>query len=396
MTQQALMNTYGRLPVTFVRGETVRLFDEQGKSYLDAISGIGVNALGHSHPAVTEAICSQAGQLLHTSNLYGVQRQQQLAEALCAVSGMDKVFFANSGAEANEAAIKLARLHGHRKNIATPNIIVMENSFHGRTLATLTASGNRKIQAGFEPLVGGFIRAPFGDLEALKTIAQNNDDVAAVLIEPIQGEGGVNMLPEGFMDELRTLCDEHDWLMMLDEVQTGNGRTGQYFAYQHSNSKPDVVATAKGLGNGLPIGACLAHGAAADLFQPGNHGSTFGGNPLACAGALAVITTLQEQNICDQVAESGQYLLAQLAEKLADNEALVTIRGQGLMVGIELDAPCAMLVGAALEHGLLINVTAERVVRLLPPLIISHAEIDELIDILCPLINNWTTQSRAA
>lgn len=396
MTQQALMNTYGRLPVTFVRGETVRLFDEQGKSYLDAISGIGVNALGHSHPAVTEAICSQAGQLLHTSNLYGVQRQQQLAEALCAISGMDKVFFANSGAEANEAAIKLARLHGHRKNISIPNIIVMENSFHGRTLATLTASGNRKIQAGFEPLVSGFIRAPFGDLDALKTIAQNNDDVAAVLIEPIQGEGGVNMLPDGFMDGLRALCDEHDWLMMLDEVQTGNGRTGQYFAYQHSQSKPDVMVTAKGLGNGLPIGACLAHGAAADLFQPGNHGSTFGGNPLACAGALAVVNTLQEQNICKQVTENGQYLLAQLAEKLADNDAVVTIRGQGLMVGIELDAPCAALVGAALEQGLLINVTAERVVRLLPPLIISQSEIDELIDILCPLINNWATQSRAA
>jgi acetylornithine/N-succinyldiaminopimelate aminotransferase len=396
MSQPALMNTYGRLPVTFTRGEGVRLFDTEGKRYLDCISGVGVNALGHAHPAVTEAIQTQAGQLLHTSNLYSVQKQQQLAEALCTVSGMDNVFFSNSGAEANEAAIKLARMHGHNRNIEIPHVIVMEQAFHGRTLATLTASGNRKIQVGFEPLVRGFIRAPYGDIAALETIAHNNDSVAAVLIEPIQGEGGIRTLPPEYLAQLRALCDKHDWLLMLDEVQSGNGRTGKYFAYQHSGILPDVVVTAKGLGNGVPIGACLAHGKAASLFHPGNHGSTFGGNPLVCAAGLAVVSTLTSNNMIEQIAESGRYLIAGLKEQLESAAHVKEVRGQGLMVGIELTTPCAPLVTQALAKGLLINVTSERVVRLLPPLIINQQEIDELLSILCPLILAWADQGSAA
>ncbi|WP_288364126.1 acetylornithine transaminase [uncultured Spongiibacter sp.] len=396
MTLPALMNTYGRLPVSFVRGEGVRLFDEQGKGYIDGISGIGVNALGHAHPGVTQAITEQAGKLLHTSNLYNVQRQQQLAESLRDASGMDNVFFANSGAEANEAAIKLARMHGHQRGIDIPHVVVMEQAFHGRTLATLTASGNRKIQAGFEPLVRGFIRAPFGDIAALESIANNNDSVAAVLLEPIQGEGGLHVLPEGFLKQLRELCDRNNWLLMLDEVQTGNGRTGKYFAYQHDGVLPDVLVTAKGLGNGLPIGACLAHGKAASLFHPGNHGSTFGGNPLACAAGQVVVETLNTEEMRNHVSDIGGYLQAGLRERLADAQHVVEVRGRGLMVGVELNSPCAGLVKQALDQGLLINVTAERVVRLLPPLIISRQEVDALLDILCPLILQWPAQSDAA
>lgn len=396
MTLPALMNTYGRLPVSFVRGEGVRLFDEQGKGYIDGISGIGVNALGHAHPGVTQAITEQAGKLLHTSNLYNVQRQQQLAESLRDASGMDNVFFANSGAEANEAAIKLARMHGHQRGIDIPHVVVMEQAFHGRTLATLTASGNRKIQAGFEPLVRGFIRAPFGDIAALESIANNNDSVAAVLLEPIQGEGGLHVLPEGFLKQLRELCDRNNWLLMLDEVQTGNGRTGKYFAYQHDGVLPDVLVTAKGLGNGLPIGACLAHGKAASLFHPGNHGSTFGGNPLACAAGQVVVETLNTEEMRNHVSDIGDYLQAGLRERLADAQHVVEVRGRGLMVGVELNSPCAGLVKQALDQGLLINVTAERVVRLLPPLIINRQEVDALLDILCPLILQWPAQSDAA
>jgi acetylornithine aminotransferase len=396
MTLPALMNTYGRLPVSFVRGEGVRLFDEQGKGYIDGISGIGVNALGHAHPGVTQAITEQAGKLLHTSNLYNVQRQQQLAESLRDASGMDNVFFANSGAEANEAAIKLARMHGHQRGIDIPHVVVMEQAFHGRTLATLTASGNRKIQAGFEPLVRGFIRAPFGDIAALESIANNNDSVAAVLLEPIQGEGGLHVLPEGFLKQLRELCNRNNWLLMLDEVQTGNGRTGKYFAYQHDGVLPDVLVTAKGLGNGLPIGACLAHGKAASLFHPGNHGSTFGGNPLACAAGQVVVETVNTEEMRNHVSDVGDYLQAGLRERLADAQHVVDVRGRGLMVGVELSSPCAGLVKQALDQGLLINVTAERVVRLLPPLIISRQEVDALLDILCPLILQWPAQSDAA
>lgn len=385
----AVMNTYGRLPVSFSHGENAYLYDQAGRKYLDAISGIGVNALGHSHPAVSQAIKSQADRLIHTSNLYGIERQQQLAESLCAISGMESVFFSNSGAEANEAAIKIARLYGHNNGIDLPQIVVMENAFHGRTMATLTASGNRKIQAGFEPLVGGFLRAPYGDIAALKNIAQSNSNVVAVLIEPIQGEGGVNVLPEHFMPELRALCDQQQWLMMLDEVQTGNGRTGEYFAYQHNNLLPDVVTTAKGLGNGLPIGACLAQGKAAATFGPGNHGSTYGGNPLVCAAAQAVVATIAEQKLCDNAKNLGDWLLQGFRDQLGDKDIIRDIRGQGLMIGIELSQPCAELVNRAREKGLLINVTAGNVIRLLPPLIINQAQAEILLGSIVDIINRF-------
>ncbi|HET8710534.1 MAG TPA: aspartate aminotransferase family protein, partial [Spongiibacteraceae bacterium] len=328
--------------------------------------------------------------------IYSIQRQTELAEALCGVSGMQKVFFCNSGAEANEAAIKLARLYGHKKNIDKPTIIVTEQSFHGRTMATLTASGSRKIQAGFEPLVAGFTRAPFGDLEALQTIGRNNPDIAAVLIEPIQGEGGINIPPAGFLKQLRQLCDERGWLLMLDEVQTGNGRTGTFFAYQHEGILPDVVTTAKGLGGGVPIGACLAHGEAADLFHPGNHGSTFGGNPLACAAGLAVVNVIKNKGLCANAAKQGEYLLTQLRARLTDIEGVVAVRGYGLMLGIELSKPCGDLVKTALTKGLLINVTADKVVRLLPPLIWQQEHSEQLLDILCPLITAFCAESGAS
>ncbi len=389
MVSSALMKTYGRLPVSFSHGEGAYLFDTSGKQYLDAISGIGVNALGHSHPAVTQAITEQAGKLIHTSNLYGIEKQEQLAESLRQQSGMDNVFFSNSGAEANEAAIKIARLFGHNQGVDKPHIVVMENAFHGRTMATLSASGNRKIQAGFEPLVSGFTRAPFGDLAALENIAKNNPDVVAVLIEPIQGEGGVNILPSGFLSSLRKLCDQQQWLLMLDEVQTGNGRTGQYFAYQHEDILPDVVTTAKGLGNGLPIGACLAHGPAREIFGPGNHGSTFGGNPLVCAAAQVVVNTIAEQSLCANAATLGSSILAGLTDQLESLDALVDTRGQGLMIGIELQQACGPLVDSAREAGLLINVTAGNVIRLLPPLIIDEQQAQQIVDTLCPLIKDF-------
>ncbi len=396
MTQPALMHTYGRLPVTFEHGEGVWLFDTGGKRYLDALSGVAVNALGHCHPALVQAIQQQAAKLIHTSNIYSIQRQTELGEALCAVSGMQNVFFCNSGAEANEAAIKLARLYGHKKNIDKPTIIVLEQSFHGRTMATLTASGNRKIQAGFEPLVAGFTRAPFADLEALQTIGRNNPDVVAVLMEPIQGEGGINIAPPGFLKQVRELCDERGWLLMLDEVQTGNGRTGTFFAYQHDGILPDVVTTAKGLGGGVPIGACLAYGQAAELFQPGNHGSTFGGNPLACAAGLAVVNVIKAQDLCANAAHQGEYLLTKLRERLVSVDGVVAVRGQGLMLGIELSKPCGDIVKIALARGLLINVTADKVIRLLPPLIWQQEHSEQLLDILCPLIAAFCAESSAS
>ena len=385
----AVMNTYGRLPVSFSHGKNVYLYDQEGHEYLDAISGIGVNALGHAHPAVTEAIKSQADLLIHTSNLYGIERQQKLAESLCAISGMESVFFSNSGAEANEAAIKIARLYGHNNGIDLPQIVVMDNAFNGRTMATLTASGNRKIQAGFEPLLGGFLRAPHGDIEALKNIAQNNRNVVAVLVEPIQGEGGINVLPENFMPQLRALCDQQQWLMMLDEVQSGNGRTGEYFAYQHHDLLPDVVTTAKGLGNGLPIGACLAQGKAAETLGPGNHGSTYGGNPLVCAAAQAVVDTIAEQKLCDNAKQLGNWLIRGFRKQLGDKAIIKDIRGQGLMIGIELTQPCGELVNQAREKGLLINVTAGNVIRLLPPLIINQAQAEILLASIVDIVNSF-------
>jgi acetylornithine aminotransferase len=384
-----LMNTYKRLPVTFARGEGAYLFDTDGQRYLDALSGIAVCGLGHAHPAVSEAICDQSRRLLHTSNLYQIDGQEQLADELCAVAGMDRAFFSNSGAEANEAALKLARLFGHGRNIATPQVIVTEGSFHGRTLATLTATGNRKIQAGFEPLVPGFLRAPYDDLDAIRTIAGNSPGVVAVLVEPITGEGGIRIPTANYLQELRALCNRHNWLLMLDEIQTGMGRTGRWFAHQHLGIQPDVMTLAKGLGNGVPIGACLARGPAAEIFQPGNHGSTFGGNPLAASAALAVLKTIRDDDLIERAAQLGQQMLTGFTRRLAPVAGVVDIRGQGLMLGIELDRPCAELMLQALTHKLLINVTADKVVRLLPPLIISETQADEIVSRVSELIANF-------
>jgi acetylornithine/N-succinyldiaminopimelate aminotransferase len=387
MSTSHLMSTYAPLAVSFEHGEGVWLYDSEGNKYLDAISGVGVCSLGHAHPAVTQAISEQASKLLHTSNLFQIRAQQDLADALTRVGGMDKVFFSNSGAEANEAAIKIARLYASQREIKNPAIIVLDNAFHGRTLATLSASGSRKVQAGFEPLVSGFVRAPYNDLEAIRTIARNNNQVVAILIEPIQGEAGINMLDEGYLEEIRKICDEQQWLMILDEVQTGNGRTGTYFAYQQTGIVPDVLTTAKGLGNGVPIGACMTKGESADVFRPGNHGSTFGGNPLACAAANAVIKTIEEQKLAQHAADIGQQIRQQLTEALTGNPHIVEIRGNGLMIGIELDQDCAQLVAQAKDKGLLINVTVGKVVRLLPPLIISQDEAKQVVSILAELIN---------
>ena len=386
----ALMQTYARLPVTFSHGEGVYLYDTDGRRYLDGISGIAVNGLGHGHPAVTAAIREQADKLVHTSNLYRIEVQEQLAEVLTGVAGMDNCFFGNSGAEANEAAIKLARLYGHQRGVEKPAIVVLEGAFHGRTLATLSATNNRKIQAGFEPLVAGFIRAPRNDELALRQIAANNPGVVAVLLEPIQGEGGVNPLSSDYLQAVRQLCDEQGWLLMLDEVQTGNGRTGSYFACQGMNVVPDVITTAKGLGNGVPIGACLARGEAANVLGAGHHGSTYGGNPLVCAAALAVINTIGEQNLCENATAMGQLICDTL---MADAEAAAhirEIRGRGLMLGIALDRDCGDLVAAGLEAGLLINVTAGDTVRLLPPLVINEQEARELATGVATLIRNFS------
>jgi len=380
------MATYKRLPVTFARGEGVWLWDTEGRRYLDALSGIAVCGLGHAHPAVREALCEQAGRLIHTSNLYQIAAQETLGETLTTLAGMDRVFFANSGAEANEAAIKLARLHAHRRGIESPAILVMESSFHGRTLATLSATGNRKVQAGFEPLVQGFVRVPYNDLAAVESAAALRPNLAAVLVEPIQGEGGINVPADDYLVRLRELCDRHGWLLMVDEIQTGMGRTGRLFAHQHAGIHPDVMTLAKGLGNGVPIGACLARGAAAEVLGPGSHGSTFGGNPLACRAAQAVLATLAEGHLCERAAEMGAYLQIGLRERLAGLDAVRQVRGRGLMIGVELDRPCAELVGQALEAGLLINVTAERVIRLLPPLIIEREQADLLLGELSRLI----------
>ncbi|MDH5185003.1 MAG: acetylornithine transaminase [Gammaproteobacteria bacterium] len=388
----ALMNTYSRLPVSFVKGEGAHLWDNDGKQYLDALGGIAVCGLGHAHPAVTKALCEQAAQLVHTSNLYGIPNQSALAERLTALSGMDRVFFSNSGAEANEAALKLARLYGHNKGIDMPTVIVTNGSFHGRTMATLTATGNRKIQAGFEPLVQGFARVDYNDLEAIRNVAKNNKDVVAILVEPITGEGGIVIPDEDYLSGIRQICDEHGWLMMLDEIQTGMGRTGKMFAFQHSDVVPDVMTLAKGLGNGVPIGACVAKGVAAEVFQPGKHGSTFGGNPLACAAGLAVLDALEDENLVARAAELGQRFFDGFTAALQEVEAVTAIRTSGLMIGIELDRPCTELVTMALEAGLLLNVTADSVIRLLPPLILSDEQADSIIEGVVGLINNLTNK----
>lgn len=381
-----LMNTYGRLPVAFERGEGVWLFDEGGKAYLDALAGIAVSTLGHNHPRLVEAIAKQAANVIHTSNIYRIPLQEALGDRLAALAQMDQVFFCNSGCEANEASIKLARLYGHHKGIDQPAIIVMDQSFHGRTLATLSATGNRKVQVGFEPLVTGFVRVAFDDLEAINKVAESNPNVVAVLLEPIQGEGGVHVAHADYLRAVRELCTRHGWLMMLDEVQCGIGRTGAWFAHQQVGIRPDVMSLAKGLGSGVPIGACLAAGPAVDVFKPGNHGSTFGGNPLACAAGLATLEVLESEGLLERAAKVGEYIRRGFAAAFEGLSGVRDIRGQGLMIGIELDRPCGELVGQALSAGLLINVTAERVVRLLPPLVFTEADSDVLIERLVPLI----------
>ena len=389
MSAKGLMTTYKPLPISFERGEGVWLYDKEGKKYLDALGGIAVCGLGHCHPNITTALQQQAATLLHTSNIYQIEQQQALGERLVEISGMDACFFGNSGAEANECAIKLARLYGHHKGIEKPTILVTDQSFHGRTLATLSATGNRKVQAGFEPLVQGFVRVPFNDLEAVRSIAEKNQQLVAILVEPVQGEGGINIPADNYLSELRNICDQHGLLLMLDEIQTGNGRTGSYFAYQENGILPDVVTTAKGLGNGIPIGACLAQGEAAKLFQPGNHGSTYGGNPLCCATALAVVNTIMDDNLPARAKLLGQSIVAQFKQALADVDQVEEIRGSGLMIAIEMTQPCGELVTLALENGLLINVTAEKVVRLLPPLIMTDEEAGILVSQLSQIIKQW-------
>lgn len=389
MGDKALMNTYGEKAMTLVSGEGAWLQDEKGNKYLDALSGIAVCGLGHSHPEISKVIADQATELIHCSNFFAIPSQQQLAEKLCDISGMTNVFFGNSGAEANEAAIKLARLHGNKKGIKLPTVLVMDNAFHGRTLATLTASGSRKIQAGFEPLVRGFARGPFNDIEALRTIADNNSDICAIFVEPIQGEGGINLADSDYFQQLRDLCDELDWLLMFDEVQTGNGRTGMFFYHQYSGVQPDVVTTAKGLGNGMPIGACLAHGEAAELMQPGNHGSTFGGNPLASAVALKVVELIESGDIYQRAVIVGNIIMQGLTDALEGVEHVKDIRGCGCMIGVELTKPCKSLYTEALKHGLVINVTADSVIRLLPPMIMTDQEAQQVVSILAPLIKDF-------
>ena len=381
-----LMQTYARQPVAFVRGEGAWLFDEAGEKYLDALAGVAVNGLGHAHPRLAKALCEQAGRLIHTSNIYRIPEQEKLAARLCGLSGMDRVFFCNSGAEANEAAIKIARLHGHNQGIENPAIVVMEQSFHGRTMATLSATGSRKVQAGFEPLVTGFVRVPFGDSEAVQKLAEHHKNIVAVLVEPYQGEGGVNIPEKQYLAQLRAICDHNGWLLMLDEVQTGIGRTGKWFAFQHTDILPDVMTLAKGLGSGVPVGACLARGVAATTFVPGKHGSTFGGGPLACTAALTTLSVMEEEDLPAHAAALGEFIRSDLANRLQGLPGVRDIRGQGLMIGIELDRPCGELVKQALAEKLLINVTHDTVVRLLPPLIMKQEDAGLLTEKLATLI----------
>jgi len=388
-----LISSYKPLPVAFESGQGAWLTDGDGNRYLDALSGIAVCGLGHAHPLLQQALADQAGRLLHTSNLYRIPLQEKLAQRLVAIAGMDKVFFCNSGAEANEAAIKIARLYGHKKNIHEPVIIVAEGSFHGRTMATLSATGNKKVQAGFEPLLPGFRFVPYNDPRAVEKALTNDDQIVAVMLEPIQGEGGINIPDTGYLESVRKLCDESEVLLILDEIQTGLCRTGKWFACQHESIIPDIMTIAKSLGNGVPIGACMARGKTADLIQAGSHGSTFGGNPLAARAALTVLDVLEEQDLAQQAATAGQLMLARFEKDLATVKGVLAARGRGLMIGIELDRDCGELVGRALRQGLLINVTSGRVIRLLPPLIITEQESLQIVDIVCRLIREFLQQA---
>ncbi|MBR9828740.1 MAG: aspartate aminotransferase family protein [Oceanospirillales bacterium] len=395
MATQPLMNVFNRLSVAFEHGEGAWLYDTDGNKYLDALCGIAVTGLGHAHPAVTHAISEQAAKLVHCSNIYTIKQQEALAAALTRISGMENAFFANSGAEANEAAIKLARRYGHNRNIDTPTIIVMEQSFHGRTMATLSATGNRATQQGFEPLVSGFIQVPYNDIDAVRQVARDNPNVVAILVEPVQGEGGIHIPAPDYLNHLRQICDEQEWLLMLDEVQTGNGRTGRYFAYQHNDILPDVVTTAKGLGNGFPIGACLARGIAAETFTPGSHGTTYGGNPLACATALAVVNTIEQDNLCQRAAALGERIAHGFREQFGDAPYVQEVRNKGLMIGIELTEAGSELVVLAKIKGILLNVTGGgRVVRLLPPLIMTDHDADLMVNTVAQLIRVYAGEER--
>ena len=383
------MPTYARLPIRFSHGEGVYLYTDDGGRYLDALAGIAVNSLGHAHPRLVAAISEQARRLIHVSNLYEISEQEKLADQLTAAAGMDNVFFCNSGAEANEAAIKLARLYGHEKGISLPKIIVAEGAFHGRTLASLTATGNARIQQGFEPLVEGFIRVPYDDVEAIRVAAEKEDGIVAVLFEPVQGEGGIRIPHDGYLKAVEQLCRDHGWLFMLDEVQTGIGRTGKMFAFEHDNLSPDVVTLAKGLGGGFTIGACLAKGEASTVLTAGKHGSTFGGNPLACAAASAVLDTITDEALSENAATTGKALVDMLRDRLDDNPSVKEIRGSGLMIAVELDRPCTELVKRGIDNeSILVNVTAERVVRLLPPLIIDQNMATAIADKVASLVNS--------
>ncbi len=383
------MKTYAPLPVTFSHGEGIWLWDDKGNKYLDALCGIAVTGLGHAHPDISAAICDQAKRLLHTSNLFEIGLQKQLADKLSALSGMDRVFFTNSGAEANEAAIKIARLYGHTKGIKQPGIIVTEDSFHGRTLATLSATGNRKVQAGFEPLVSGFSRAPYNDIDAIQNIGKHDKNIVAVMVEPLQGESGINIPDAEYLPALRKICDDNGWLLILDEIQTGMARSGKWFAFQHHDIKPDVMTLAKSLGNGVPIGACLAKGAAAETFQPGNHGSTFGGNPLACRSALAVIDVIEKNSLLERSSSLGERILSGLKQNLNGNKNVKDIRGMGLLIAVELNSPCKELAQKGLDAGIVINVAHENRIRLLPPLILSDDEADIIIDKVSQLVSDF-------
>jgi acetylornithine aminotransferase len=387
-----VMNTYGRVPIALSHGQGARVWDINGKAYLDALAGIAVNTLGHNHPKLVPALQDQVAKLMHTSNYYHVPGQEQLAAKLAELSGLTNAFFCSTGLEANEAAIKLARKFGHDKGIERPEIVVYEKAFHGRSIATLSATGNEKVQKGFGPLVEGFIRVPLNDIEALRRATEGNPNVVAVFFETIQGEGGINPMRAEYLQQVRRLCDERDWLMMIDEVQCGMGRTGKWFAHQWAGIKPDVMPLAKGLGSGVPIGAVVAGPRAAQIFQPGNHGTTFGGNPLAMRAGVETIRIMEEDRLLDNATEIGNYLRAALTRELGSLPGVVEIRGQGLMLGMELAKPCGVLVNRAAEAGLLISVTADTVVRLLPPLIFTKAEVDECVGILAPLVRAFLAE----
>lgn len=381
-----LMNTYAALPVAFERGEGAWLWDDEGKRYLDAISGLGVCALGHAHPEVTRVIADQAGTLIHTANLARIPWQERLADSLAEITGMDRIFVANSGTEAIECALKITRIIGHERGFDDPGVIVMENSFHGRTLAALSATGSRKVQAGFEPLVGGFLRAPFGDSEAVEKIIQNSNEVVAVLVEPIQGEAGIQIPAAGYLKALRAICDEHHCLLIFDEIQSGLCRTGRWYAYQHEHVQPDILTTAKALANGVPIGACVARGPASGAFSPGRHGSTFGGNPLASRTACTVLDIMRSEDLSGRAEQMGEWMSGAFRSRLQGNDGVRDIRGQGLMIGIELNRDINHFKTEALDQGLLLNITRNNIIRLLPPLIIDQAQAEQIVDTVCKLI----------